>query len=174
MLGPKSVEHGSAVIRRTLEAASSTPRPGAHPDRDAMSSHDIVQAAWKAFATHDADRISAVFTEDAEWLAPPGNATATALDCPSHLVGREVITRFLAEDFSRLFASDVDVTFHGFHADGDRVVVEETMTATLANGNHYANDYCLVFELRDGLIHRVREYMDTARGHHTVFGGAEE
>ncbi|MCX4749795.1 nuclear transport factor 2 family protein [Kitasatospora sp. NBC_01287] len=136
-------------------------------------SRDTVQHAWKAFASHDADRISEVFTEDAEWLAPPGNATATALDCPSHMVGRAAIARFLAEDFPRLFVSDVNVTFHGFHADGERVIVEETMTATLANGNHYANDYCLVFELRDGLIHRVREYMDTARGHRAVFGGAQ-
>jgi ketosteroid isomerase-like protein len=133
-------------------------------------SRDLVQHAWREFATHDADRIAAVFTEDAEWLAPPGNATAVALDGPSHLVGRDAIVRFLAEDFTRFFVSDVTVTFHGFHADGDRVVVEETMTATLANGNHYANDYCFVFELRDGLVHRVREYMDTARGHRMVFG----
>ncbi|NIJ14992.1 hypothetical protein FHU38_005400 [Saccharomonospora amisosensis] len=138
-------------------------------------SHDsraIVQAAWQAFASHDADRIAAVFTEDAEWLAPPGNATAIALDGPSHMVGREAIARFLAEDFLRLFVRDVAVTFHGLHADGDRVIVEETMTATLANGNHYTNDYCLVFELQDGLIHRVREYMDTARGHRMIFGEA--
>ncbi|WP_086843661.1 nuclear transport factor 2 family protein [Amycolatopsis kentuckyensis] len=134
-----------------------------------MPSREIVENAWKAFATHDADRISAVFTEDAEWLAPPGNATAVALGGPSHLVGRKAIVQFLAEDFPRFFASDVTVTFHGFHADGDRVVVEETMTATLANGNRYANDYCFVFELRDGLVHRVREYMDTARGHRMVF-----
>ncbi|MGW5722343.1 nuclear transport factor 2 family protein [Amycolatopsis sp. NPDC003865] len=130
---------------------------------------EIVQHAWREFASHDAGRIAAVFTEDAEWSAPPGNATAVALDGPSRLVGREAIVRFLAEDFPRFFVSDVTVTFHGFHADGDRVVVEETMTATLANGNHYANDYCFVFELRDGLIHRVREYMDTARGHRMVF-----
>lgn len=133
-------------------------------------SREIVQNAWKAFATHDADEISAVFTEDAEWLAPPGNATALALEGPSHMVGRNAIARFLADDFPRFFVSDVTVTFHGFYADGDRVIVEETMTATLANGNHYANDYCFIFELQDGLIHRVREYMDTARGHRMVFG----
>lgn len=133
-------------------------------------SRTIVQNAWKAFASHDADRIAAVFTDDAEWLAPPGNATAVALGATSHLVGRQAIVRFLAEDFTRLFVRDVAVTFHAFHADGDRVIVEETMTATLANGNHYANDYCLVFELRDGLIHRVREYMDTARGNRMMFG----
>ena len=130
----------------------------------------IVQDAWKAFASHDAGRIAAVFTEDAEWLAPPENATAVALEGPSHLVGRKALVRFLAEDFPRFFVRDVTVTFHGFYADGDRVIVEETMTATLANGNHYANDYCFVFELQDGLIHRVREYMDTARGHRMVFG----
>jgi ketosteroid isomerase-like protein len=135
-----------------------------------QQSGTIVQNAWKAFASHDADQISAVFTDDAEWLAPAGNATAIALDGPSHLVGKEAIVRFLADDFSRLFARDVTVKFHGFLTDGERVVVEETMTATLANGNHYANDYCFVFELQDGLIHRVREYMDTARAHRMVFG----
>lgn len=133
-------------------------------------SRAIVQAAWKAFATRDADQVAAVFTEDAEWLAPPRNATAVALDGPSHMIGREAITHFLTVEFPKLFVSDVAITFHGFHAEGDRVIVEETMTATLANGNHYENDYCFVYELRDGLIHRVREYMDTARGHRMIFG----
>ena len=147
----------------------SGPRP---PSVAGMSqqSRDVVQRAWKAFASHDADQIAGVFTEDAEWLAPAGNATAVALEGPAHMVGRAAIVRFLAEDFPRFFVSDVTVTFHGFYADGERVIVEETMTATLANGNHYANDYCFVFELQDGLIHRVREYMDTARGHRMVFG----
>jgi uncharacterized protein len=131
----------------------------------------VVQAAWRAFATHDAEQIAAFFTEDAEWLAPAGNATAVALDAPSHMIGRQAITHFLAHEFSRLFVSDVAVDFRGFYVDGDRVVVEETMTATLANGNAYRNDYCFVFQLRDGLIRRVREYMDTARGHRDVFGG---
>jgi ketosteroid isomerase-like protein len=135
-----------------------------------QQSRSIVQNAWRAFASHDADRISAVLAEDAEWTAPVGNATAVALEAPSHMVGREAIVRFLCEDFPRLFARDVTVTFHGFHAEGERVVVEETMTATLADGRPYANDYCFVFELRDGLIHRVREYMDTARGHRLLFG----
>ncbi|GAB2560248.1 nuclear transport factor 2 family protein [Nocardia heshunensis] len=129
-----------------------------------------MQGAWRAFAGHDAAEIAAFFTADAEWLAPAGNATAVALNGPSHMVGREVITQFIANDFRRLFVSDVVVDFHGFYADGDRVIVEETMSATLANGGRYRNDYCFVFELRDGLIHRVREYMDTARGHRDIFG----
>ncbi|UJW32014.1 nuclear transport factor 2 family protein [Saccharothrix sp. AJ9571] len=138
----------------------------------APTNRDIVQKAWRVFSEHDTEKISAVFTEDAEWLAPDDNATATALGVPSHMIGRESIAQFLADDFPRLFTRDVTVTFTGFHAAGDHVIVEETMKATLANGNAYVNDYCFVFELRDGLIHRVREYMDTARGHRMVFGEA--
>lgn len=135
-------------------------------------SRDIVQNAFQTLASADPDRISAVLTEDAEWLSPPDNATAVALEATHHMVGRKAIVRFFAEDLPRLFARDVGVTFHEFHADGERVVVEATMTATLANGNHYDNDHCFVFELRDGLIRRVREYVDTARGHRMVFGDA--
>lgn len=134
-----------------------------------QQSREIVQRAWHAFATRDAERISAFFDEDAQWLAPPGNATAVALDVTNHMIGRGEIVRFLTIDFPRLFTEDVAVTFRGFHADGDVVVVEETMEATLSNGNSYTNDYCFVFELHNGLIYRVREYMDTARGARMVF-----
>ena len=135
-----------------------------------LENRETVLNAWRAFAERDTDRISAFFTCDAEWLAPAGNATAVALEVPSHMVGSEAIARFIADDFPRLFVKDVDVAFRGVYTEGDRVVVEETMSATLAGGNSYVNDYCFVFELRDGLIHRVREYMDTARGHRMVFG----
>lgn len=40
---------------------------------------------------------------------------------------------FLAEDFPHFFVCDVTITFHGLYAAGEQVVVEETMTATLAN-----------------------------------------
>jgi ketosteroid isomerase-like protein len=137
-----------------------------------MTAHSLqlVRNAWKAFGTYDPERISGVFTEDAEWLAPPGNATAVALAAPSHMVGRHAIVRFLSEDFRKVFVSDVAIEFRGFHSCGDTVVVEETMTANLADGSPYRNDYCFVFELREGLIHRVREYMDTARGHRQLNG----
>ncbi|KJY41271.1 ketosteroid isomerase [Streptomyces sp. NRRL B-1568] len=130
----------------------------------------IIENAVQALASYDQDRISAVLTEDAEWLSPPGNAIAVAVGGTHHMVGRKAIVRFFAQDLPRLFARDSTVTVHGFHVDGERAVVEATMTATLANGNHYSNDYCFVFELRDGLIHRVREYVDTARGHRMVQG----
>jgi ketosteroid isomerase-like protein len=138
----------------------------------AVMSLDVVQGAFQAFASYDPDRISAVLTEDAEWLSPPANAIAVALGVTHHMVGSKAIARFFAEDFPRLFVRDVDIAFHGLHTDGERVTVEATLTATLAGGHSYANDYCFVFELRDGLIHRAREYVDTARAHRMIFRGA--
>jgi ketosteroid isomerase-like protein len=132
-------------------------------------SHSIIQDAFQALASNDPERISAVLTEDAEWLSPPENATAVALETTNHMVGRKAIVRFFTEGFPRLFVRDVALTFHGSHSDGERVTVEATLTATLASGNHYDNDYCFVFELRNGLIHRAREYVDTARGHRMIF-----
>lgn len=136
-----------------------------------ITSKEIVLDAWRAFATRDAERIGAVFTADAEWLAPPGNATARALGRESHLVGRERITRFLAEEFHMVF-HDATIEFRAVVAEGDTVVVEERMRARLANGRAYDNDYCFLFEVADGRIRRVREYMDTRRGMEQ-FGGPD-
>lgn len=184
MLGPighRCGRQGSPVTALTsgaLETPSSLMtsdfRWSTHPARPTVcemtqGNRDIVLSAWRAFADHDFERIAAYFTEDAEWLAPAGNATAVALDVPSHMVGKDAIAHFIANDFPRLFARNVSVSFRGIYAEGDRVIVEETMSATLSNGNPYVNDYCFVFELQDGLIRRVREYMDTARGHRMVF-----
>jgi hypothetical protein len=71
----------------------------------------------------------AVFAPDAEWLAPPGNATALALDGIHHLVGRDRIVEFLTSDFGRVFVADVSIDFRGLYADGDTVLVEERMQA---------------------------------------------
>src|ERR1700716_1070049 len=78
--------------------------------RHGTANRDIVQNGWRVFADHDADRISAFFTEGAEWMAPTGNTTVAALDIPSHRVGRKAIAHFLADDFPRLFARDVTIS----------------------------------------------------------------
>jgi len=126
--------------------------------------------AWQVFRSRDAQRIAALFTQDAEWLAPEANATARALSGTHHMQGPARIAHFIAVEFGRLFVSEIQLDFKGFYADGDVVVVEEHMRARLANGKPYENDYCFVFQLERGLIKRVREYMDTAKGTRLIFG----
>ncbi|WP_413707692.1 nuclear transport factor 2 family protein [Ralstonia sp. Ralssp110] len=137
------------------------------------TSKDIVMDAWRAFASRDAARIADCFTADAQWLAPEGNATAIALDCTHHMIGRDAIVHFLTVAFPKLFVADVLVELSGLHADGETVIVEEHMQATLANGRRYDNAYCFVFMLEGERIARVREYMDTRRGWTCIFGKEE-
>ncbi|MCC8962078.1 nuclear transport factor 2 family protein [Bradyrhizobium sp. Pear76] len=132
---------------------------------------EIVLNAWQTFRTRDASLIAAVFAPDAEWIAPARNATAVALDHTDHMIGADAIARFISTEMHRLF-SEIDIAFRAVHADGDTVIVEERMRATLPGGRAYDNDYCFVFVVEAGRIKQVREYMDTRKGWQMVFGEA--
>jgi ketosteroid isomerase-like protein len=137
---------------------------------EAPSSKQIVKNAWKAFATRDPAQIAAVFTGDAEWRGPEGNATAKALEHTHEMLGRAAIVQFLSKEMHRLFVKDLTVTFTGLFSDGPVVILEQRLQATLPSGRAYDNDYCFIIELQNGCIHRVREYMDTQRGFRCIFG----
>ena len=133
------------------------------------SPREIVLNAWKTFSSRDALRIAALFTDDAEWIAPKGNATAVALGHTDHMVGAGQIAHFIAQEMHKMF-SNIDIAFRGVYADGDVVIVEERMRATLPGGKPYENDYCFVFTVAGDRIREVREYMDTRKGWRMVFG----
>jgi ketosteroid isomerase-like protein len=132
----------------------------------------VVQTAWAALASRESERIRDAFAEDAEWLAPVGNATAMALGGPDHLHGRDQIADIIGRDVWTLFARDVNVYIIGMYADANVVIVEQRLRATLSNGKAYDNDYCFVCEVENGRVRRVREYMDTAKGHRMIFGNS--
>jgi uncharacterized protein len=128
-----------------------------------MQTKDFVLDAWTTFGTGDPDRIGAVFAEDAEWLAPAGNAAARILG-GHHLVGRGRIVTFLTEEFPVVFGTDVSSEVEAVLAEDDTVVLQTRLRSRLPNGNRYDNAYCFLITLRDGRIHRIREHLDTHRG----------
>ncbi|CAN5222604.1 nuclear transport factor 2 family protein [soil metagenome] len=136
-----------------------------------QTSKQIVLDTFAAFRTRDPAAIATCFTEDAQWIYPHGNATAVAIGVDDGVMDRAGIVRFITEDFGRLF-TDVSMDISGLYADGDRVIMEERFRARLPNGRDYDNAYCFVFELQDGKVRRMREYMDTLGGYRQVFGEA--
>lgn len=132
---------------------------------------EVVINAWTTFKTRDAKLIAELFTSDAEWVAPAGNATAVALKHTDHMIGPGQIANFIALEMHHLF-SNVDISFLGIHADDNIVVVEERMRATLPDGKPYENDYCFVFVVSGDRIKQVREYMDTRKGWQMIFAPA--
>lgn len=144
-----------------------------------MSPKETVTALYAAYASGDPARITALLHEDVVWVAPAGNATQVALGLGSgddagapsgnNDLGRELIVQFMAHNFPRLF-SNVKNEFRSLVAEGPLVVAEHRLSATLPNGRSYVNDYCFFFEVRDGRVARIREYMDTRGGWAQVFG----
>lgn len=127
-------------------------------------------AVWKAFATRDAAQVRAVLTDDVEWIAPADNATAIALRGDHHMIGPEPIVDFLTRSFGTLFVSDVASEVRHCYADGNTVVFERRISATLSNGRRYDNDYCFILEMSGTRVRRIREYMDTRKGYQQIFG----
>lgn len=144
-----------------------------------MSPKETITALYAAYASGDPARITALLHEDVVWVAPPGNATQVALGLGSpedagpprgnNDLGRELIVQFMAHNFARLFRN-VENKFRLLLAEGDTVVAEHRLSGDLPNGRRYVNDYCFVFEVREGRVWRIREYMDTRGGWAQVFG----
>lgn len=63
--------------------------------------------------------------------------------------------------FKQLMPSGMKPDILSVTAESDRVVVEFEGHGTLINGDSYANQYCMVFMLRDGKIRQVNEYFCT-------------
>jgi len=75
--------------------------------------------------------------------------------------GKQSIVDTLFGGSSETLPPSSSVEMHGIHADGEVVVVEHSGRNRLPDGRSYDNNYCWVFRFADGLIHDVREYMDT-------------
>jgi ketosteroid isomerase-like protein len=170
-----------SVFGQRLVAASI--RFGAHsPKETHVSPKETVIALYAAFASGDPKRISDLLHEDVVWVAPPGNATQVALglgrpedagppDGSNNLRHREIV-QFMAHNFARFFLRPKN-EFRAMVAEGPIVFAEHRISAELPNGRHYVNDYCFVYEVQDGKVLYMREYMDTRGGWAQVFGDEE-
>jgi len=144
-----------------------------------MTPKETVIALYQAYASGDAEKIGALLHEDVVWVAPPGNATQVALGLGrpedagppngTNDLNRTQIINFMAHNFARFFQGAKN-EFRSMVSDGETVIVEHRLSATLPNGRSYVNDYCFIYELLNGKIKAIREYMDTRGGWAQVFG----
>jgi ketosteroid isomerase-like protein len=146
---------------------------------ETADARSAVIALYQAYGSRDPAQIRACLTEDAVWIAPPGNATQVALGLGdagdagapdgSNNLGRDAIADFMAHRFGQLFTGVTNEVRH-ILADGDHAVIEHRLSATLPNGRPYVNDYCFVFRVENGRVAEIREYMDTRGGWAQAFG----
>ncbi len=124
---------------------------------DTEATRALVKRYYDVLPKGDTAAIAELLTEDCEWLPP-----ATAPLEPVR--GRNAVAQQFSGalvramfDLSQPFKLDV----RSMIVDGDTAVVQQRLTATVKNGNTYDNQYCWVYECRDGQIARMEEYADT-------------
>jgi ketosteroid isomerase-like protein len=79
------------------------------------------------------------------------------------LAGTKTKTQFaeLVKEVGASLPKGLRITPKGLTAEGDRVAVEAESYGETASGKIYNNLYHFLFEVRDGKIQAVREYLDT-------------
>ena len=120
-----------------------------------MSEHNkaVVRKFIEAFGSGDAATAETCLAADAVTVAKGFGQL-------SGVRPREIVLATTAA-FKDLIPTGLRPRFVSMTAEEDRVVAEFEGDSTLANGEKYDNQYCMVFTLRDGRIVKVNEYYCT-------------
>lgn len=115
----------------------------------------LVAEFMEVFGSGDVDRILSFMDESATWWVA-GN-----IDGISGTKDKQGFGEMLAGLSQLTKTGAISLTPLAWTAEGDRVAVETESYSELNNGRVYNNLYHFVFEVRDGKIQKVKEFLDT-------------
>ena len=134
---------------------------------DTESSRQLVLDYYQALGSgNPAADLKNVLADDVEWRAP--------LSSPIDDVyrGRDAVLAAMRESSVRFFdIPTMKVETKKIVADGDTVVVLQSITGKAVNGRDYSNEYVWVFTCANGKIVRMDEHNDSLRFHQIVMEG---
>lgn len=114
---------------------------------------ELVKEFMKRFSDGDFDRAVEMMVDSATWW------TAGSLPF-SGTLSKGALGEAL-RSMSASFKGPIRLTPKTFTAEGQRVAVEAQADAELLDGRRYATLYPMLFVIREGKIHEVKEYLDT-------------
>jgi ketosteroid isomerase-like protein len=123
----------------------------------AAQNEQIVRNFFTTLSSGDLEKLRPLWHPDGSWevmvTGIPGAGTYSGRD--------KIIDEFLKPIRGMFVPGDPKVHIDTIIAQGDLVACETTTRGTFLDGRDYHNKYCWVLELRDGLVYRLREYMDS-------------
>ena len=120
----------------------------------------VVRKLFARFSASDIPGVLALMTEDCTWLIPGKPERLRT----AGLYDKERIARLFHRMLEGL-EGGLTMTLKSAIAEGERVAAEVESEGDLKNGRRYRQQYHFVFEVRDGRICAVREYLDTQHAH---------
>ncbi len=126
-------------------------------------SKNLVRTFIDNLSTGNARAALDAFAEDGSWWVSGDLPTS------GKFVGKQAIfENFFAGAAQRVEPSSMSFELKKLIGEGDCVAVEWTLRFKTLAGRDYKNDYNLIFELKDGKIQAIREYMDTLYAHEVL------
>ena len=123
----------------------------------AEQNEQIVRNFFKILSTGELESIRKTLHADASWTPMVKNVPGAGV----HARRDVIVDKFLAPVRGLFEDGDPKTTIDNIFAKGNVVCVESRGKGKLRNGKIYDNQYCWVIEVKDGLVWRIREYMDS-------------
>ena len=122
----------------------------------AEANKNVVLSFFENFSAGKVDAALALMADTATWWVA-GKPDKFVL------AGTKTKTQFaeIVKEIVTAMPKGLRVTPKGLTAEGDRVAAEAESYGETATGKIYNNLYHFLFEVRDGKIQAVREYLDT-------------
>lgn len=124
---------------------------------------ETVRAFLETFSAGDVPGILAALHDDARWWI------SGAVDGFSGDKSKSEMGALLGGVTDIYVGGALKLTPTIFVAEGDRVFVEADGYAELTNGRIYSPTSAFLFEVKDGLITSIKEYLDTKHAHEIFF-----
>ncbi len=123
----------------------------------------FIRDFFKAMSNGDGDALAAAYHPEGK-LMTMGNTLISGTR------GVEEIQQF-APAVLEAFPDKLAFQINNITAEGDFIAVEAESDGQHVSGAHYHNYYHFLFELRDGKVYRLKEYMDTEMVTDVLCGG---
>lgn len=124
---------------------------------DAATNEQIVRDFFATLSTGDLEKIRATLHMEASWLPMVKGVPGAGVHEPRDVI----VDEFLAPVRGIFEDGDPKTVVDNIFAKGNLVCAETRGMGKLRNGNTYNNQYCWVIEVKDGLVWKIREYMDS-------------
>src|SRR5262245_36289381 len=121
----------------------------------ALTTREVIDGYYAALRTGDRARLLELLAPDAVWIAPASSPVprVEGAEAVVKALGGDVIRENF--DLSKPFRVEVRRTL----VDGDFAVVQQRLTGQpKATTEPYDNQYCWVYEVRDGRLAVLEEY----------------
>ena len=117
----------------------------------------VVLDFFRILSSGELEAIRKTLHADAEWRPMVENIPGAGVHGPRDVI----VDQFLAPVRGMFAPGDPKTTVHTIASSGDFVMCESRGQGKLQDGRTYDNRYAWAIELKDGLVYRIREYMDS-------------